>query len=262
MSWGNIFVALVMLNGFQLVFEASMAYALEISPKPTSLDRLEDDIDDLDDQTNPDKPKELDCQVVMNKCWGELAFIIIYICVLGYCLVGLVFQLSIGKPSSMFFEWFIVLVIDQLKFFPAQFFIYWVVIRRCGRLPISEGFNGKWDDRYIHDGGADASLMKVCRSRVQKFVEIKAVENSILGMTIVLCAVIFTELALETQINSNETLKAIFRQINFLLLTFFIIEIVMKLFALGFAFLNDFINTFDSIIVIVSYVFLLIDLQL
>ena len=41
------------------------------------------------------------------------------------------------------------------------------------------------------------SLMKVCRTKVQKFVEIKTVENSILGMTILLCVVIFAELALE-----------------------------------------------------------------
>ena len=80
---------------------------------------------------------------------------------------------------------------------PAQLIIYWVVIRRLGRLPISEGYNGKWDDQYIHDGGAEMSLMKLCRTKVAKFVEIKAIENSILGMTIILCVVIFAELALE-----------------------------------------------------------------
>jgi len=41
------------------------------------------------------------------------------------------------------------------------------------------------------------SLMNVCRTKVQNFVEIKAVENSILGMTIVLCVVIFVELAID-----------------------------------------------------------------
>lgn len=41
------------------------------------------------------------------------------------------------------------------------------------------------------------SLMKVCRTKVLKFVEIKQIENSILGMTIILCVVIFAELALE-----------------------------------------------------------------
>jgi len=48
---------------------------------------------------------------------------------------------------------------------------------------------------------------------------------------------------------------------NFFLLTFFIIEIILKLFANGFQFLSEFINVFDSVIVIVSFVFLLIGSQ-
>jgi len=196
-DWTNIWIAILLLNSLQLVFEASMAYALEISLKPTSLDRLGDDIEDGEDQTNPDKPNELDCTVVMNKCWGELAFIIVYIAVLGFCTMGVVFQITVGKPKSIAAEWIIVLSFDVLKSFPIQYFLYWVVIRRLGRLPVSEGFEGKWDDQYIYDGGAELSLMNVCRTKVQKFVEIKSVDNSILGMTIILCVVIFAELALE-----------------------------------------------------------------
>ena len=101
------------------------------------------------------------------------------------------------------------------------------------------------------------SLMNVCRTKVQKFVEIKLVEDSILGMTIFLCVVIFAELALEEQILGNEMLTDIFYHLNFFMLTFFVVEIILKLFCYGFKFLNEFINTFDSIIVIMSYVFLL-----
>ena len=78
-------------------------------------------------------------------------------------------------------------------------------------------------------------------------------------MTIFLCVVIFSELALETYM--NELMKEFFNNMNFFLLTFFVIEIVTKTFAYGFAFLTDFINLFDSTIVIVSYVFLIMDLQ-
>ena len=46
------------------------------------------------------------------------------------------------------------------------------------------------------------------------------------------------------------------------MLTFFILEIILKLFAYGFNFLKEFINTFDSIIVIISYIFLLLELRL
>lgn len=109
-----------------------MAYALEISLKPTPLDRLEDDMEAGEDETNPDKVKELDCNVVMNKCWGELAFIFLYILVLAYCIMGIIYQSSLGKPNSLALEWFLVLCFDQMKFVPAQLFIYWVVIRRLG----------------------------------------------------------------------------------------------------------------------------------
>jgi len=61
LSWSNIWLAVLFLNCLQLVFEASMAYAFEISLRPTSLDRLENDLEDADDRSNPDKPKELDC---------------------------------------------------------------------------------------------------------------------------------------------------------------------------------------------------------
>ena len=117
-SWSNIWISIMILNCVQLIFEASMAYALEISLRPTNLDRLEDDIEDGDDQTNPDKPKELDCTIVLNKCWGELAFILLYVIVLAYCCMGLIYQTSFGKPYSMLFEWFLVLIFDQIKFVP------------------------------------------------------------------------------------------------------------------------------------------------
>lgn len=53
-----------------------------------------------------------------------------------------------------------------------------------------------------------------------------------------------------------------YNNLNFFLLTFFIIEILLKTFAYGFAFYTDFINCFDSTIVIVSYIMLILDLKL
>jgi voltage-gated sodium channel len=53
----------------------------------------------------------------------------------------------------------------------------------------------------------------------------------------------------------------IYYVINYILLTFFIIEIAIKLFAYGHLFLMEFINVFDSVIVIVSYIMLILDLK-
>ena len=49
---------------------------------------------------------------------------------------------------------------------------------------------------------------------------------------------------------------------NLLLLQFFIFEIAFKVFGQWMDFLTDFINVFDSIIVIVSYVLLILELRI
>lgn len=93
------------------------------------------------------------------------------------------------------------------------------------------------------------------------FLEMKSISQLILGMTIFLCVVIFSELALDSYIEEIKQMQLFFYYLNFFLLTFFVVEIVTKSFAYGFSFFMDFINLFDSTIVIVSYVFLIMDLQ-
>lgn len=81
-------------------------------------------------------------------------------------------------------------------------------------------------------------------------------------MTIFLCVVIFSELALDEYISQFNSLRMFYYYLNFILLTFFVLEIATKSFAYGLDFYYDFINCFDSTIVIVSYVMLILDLQL
>lgn len=95
---------------------------------------------------------------------------------------------------------------------------------------------------------------------MREFVENKWIENTILGMTIFLCVVIFTELATPEQ--TDPILTKVFYFTNFFLLSFFMVEILLKLIAFGTDFLAEFINTFDSIIVIISFVFLFIGSRL
>lgn len=52
--------------------------------------------------------------------------------------------------------------------------------------------------------------MKILRTTVKNFVTIPLVEKTVLGMTILLCVVIFAELALEDQIGNNVFLKDLF----------------------------------------------------
>jgi voltage-gated sodium channel len=84
-------------------------------------------------------------------------------------------------------------------------------------------------------------------------------------MTLFLCVVIFSELSIKDYLvdgsGENTSLGTIYYWINYFLLTFFVIEILLKLFAYGYVFLTEFINVFDSTVVLISYVFLVLDLK-
>lgn len=137
-----------------------------------------------------------------------------------------------------------------------------MVIRRLNLLPITPEFNGKWDDDTIFMGGTDQlSLCDLLRKKTADFLNYKFITNLILGMTLFLCLVIFSELSISEYIEKYKGLGDFYYVMNFFLLTFFIIEIIMKLFAFGHVFLSEFINVFDSVIVIVSFTFLLIGSQ-
>ena len=72
--------------------------------------------------------------------------------------------------------------------------IYWVVVRRLG---FFENVDFKeWDDEVIAEGGQKMSLFFLMRKTVVDFLEHKLVSRFILGMVILLCVVIFSELSL------------------------------------------------------------------
>jgi hypothetical protein len=131
------------------------------------------------------------------------------------------------------------------------------VIRRFGKL---EQLNFEvWDDDVILAGGAELSLFQFMRQTVRQFLENKYIAKLILTMTIFLCIVIFSELSISDLLVNDEDEKSnlgwIYYYINYFLLTFFVIEIMLKLFGYAHIFLMEFINVFDSIVVIISFVF-------
>jgi hypothetical protein len=129
------------------------------------------------------------------------------------------------------------------------------VIRRCGMLSVD--FSGKWDDETIVDGGEELSLFASIRKAVADFIDLTFISNLIIGMTIFLCVVIFSELSISEQIENSPALEHFYFILNMSLMVFFIIEISLKLFAQGHIFLSDFINVFDSIVVIISFAMLI-----
>jgi hypothetical protein len=122
---------------------------------------------------------------------------------------------------------------------------------------LSVDFSGKWDDETIVDGGEELSLFASIRKAVADFIDLTFISNLIIGMTIFLCVVIFSELSISEQIENSPVLEHFYFILNMSLMVFFIIEISLKLFAQGHIFLSDFINVFDSIVVIISFAMLI-----
>ena len=132
----------------------------------------------------------------MSKCYGELTFIIVYVVVFCAFLLGLVHQIKYAKPLSLLIEFAICLCVDQIKAIPLQTMIYYIVVRRCGIFEVTPDFEGVWEDDKIFIGGQEMSLFSKIRHKIEKFIETPLISNIILGMTIFLCIVIFTELAI------------------------------------------------------------------
>ena len=166
---------------------------------------------------------------------------------------------NVGKPYSITIQFLIAWAIDQAKNIPVQCFIYWVVIRRLGFM---ENVNlVTWDDEKVAERGPTLSLFFIMRKTVANFLEHKLITRFILAMVIFLCIVIFSELSLAQQIDASVQLTNFYYFLNYALLAFFVFEIILKVFAYGHLFVLEFINIFDSTIVIISFIMQVLDLK-
>ena len=268
-DWGVILYAMLITNICGVIFETAFAYSFEMTLRPTSyLDKQEDpdyQEDDIDGQLNPDVKKEPKCNVVMAKCWGEMIGIFMYCFFAFILLTGCLSTFEDGKPLTVLIELSIAIFIDQLKSIPIQFIIWIVVIRRCFKFEV-QNFE-EWDDDKILENGSEPSLLNYLRTTVQNFIKHPIIDTLILGMTLFLCVVIFSEMAMPTNFDTDEAtgernlVGDIYYIINYFLLSFFVVEIALKIFADGLPWLLVFINVFDSIVVLVSFVFQVINIK-
>lgn len=175
-----------------------MLYSLEVTFTPTPLEKYQNRFsgigDDGNDDENPDQRKELDCNKVMSKCLAEMAFIGSYLFVILSFVIGVTYSVSYGRPKTIMIEFFVAWALDQAKSFPVQIIIYWSVIRRFGFYENVDLIT--WDDKKIAERGPDISLLDLMRKSVIEFLERPKIVDFILGMVILLCVVIFSELAL------------------------------------------------------------------
>ena len=141
------------------------------------------------------------------------------------------------------------------------------MIRRCGKF--EPGNFEVWDDGAIFNDEdiMQTSLFQFMRDTVNAFLTKKTIDNFILYMTLALCLVIFSELAIDGSDLMDKSkpmglfITNLFFLLNYILLLFFIIEIILRIFATGFKFFQSFISVFDSIIVFISFGFQISELD-
>lgn len=119
-NWGILIGAIILGNLLQLIFEASLLYSLEVTYAPTPLEKLQNPEYYIENEAddNPDQNKELDCNKVLGKCFGEIAFIGSYIFVILGLVVGFTYSSQFGNPTKVIIEFFIAWAIDQAKSIP------------------------------------------------------------------------------------------------------------------------------------------------
>ena len=128
-----IIIAVFATDLWQLIFESAVLYAIEMTFKPTSIDRLKDSEkykdEELNDQTSPDQRKDPEFNKVAHKCAGEMTAIIAY---LGSIFVFVVFTIlcsKYGDIKAVMIEFTFAFIIEQAKAFLVQPIIWWVFIR-------------------------------------------------------------------------------------------------------------------------------------
>jgi hypothetical protein len=92
-----------------------LAQSIELTEKPTYLDRMQDpDLfdEEMDGSNNPDTKHEPSCSIVMAKCCGELLSIMLYVLMTLLLIIGILEQTKFGKPISCFVQFGIALCID------------------------------------------------------------------------------------------------------------------------------------------------------
>lgn len=87
-----MFLYIFLSNLLQVLFQTALTFSLEVTYFPTELDLMQDP--ELNNQkqldaNNPDAKQEPKCDIVLKKCLGELAAIIMYVLMFSILIIGI-----------------------------------------------------------------------------------------------------------------------------------------------------------------------------
>ena len=253
-SMGFIWLAILIANCMQWGFDVALLFTLNVTFKPTSLEAL----------VKPQKDEkmqgedEVAFEKVLKKCGGELLlFAITYIGV-HFALTGLIDAYTFGRPSTVWLEFGIAYVLDQLKSIVIQPILWWLFVRRCGR---AAGNFEEWDDVQVSIGINDVSLLTELQEHMMSILESKPVTYFTIGLVIFYSIFILLNLSVDPYLVYLPALSDLFFYIDLIILCLFILEILLRFFAYAFVYLCEFWNLVDAIVVTVSFVFSIVGLN-
>ncbi len=256
-SGALVWIAIIIANVGQLIFEAALLYTLNISFKPTELEKKMNPNKDETNYTGEDE--EPPCDKVVKKCAGEMTVFIT-------CAISIIILTSSmfaadthGRPGTIWLEWFVAFVIDQVKSLMVQPLLWFLFVRRCGTLMANFEV---WQDETMIVAMNDDSFLKEIRKSVNTFVESKPVTYFFIGLVLFYAVFILANLSLDTYTTGIKAAEDFFYYTDLCLLCFFLIEIILKSFAQGPEYYANNWNVIDTLVVVVSFAFSVMNMQI
>mmetsp|Transcript_72604 Transcript_72604/g.166517 ORF Transcript_72604/g.166517 Transcript_72604/m.166517 type:complete len:965 (+) Transcript_72604:536-3430(+) len=194
------------------------------------------------------------------KCYAQTAVTVYIFAVCVLVVKPFTIAQEMGSESNVWATFFMVVIFGQLKSLALQPIIWFVIVRRCGRLDptcLVQVYNEEFLQEAV-TWGEQMSLMEQTRRRVRVFLLQRTVHVTIIGL------VCFYSVFILINIGSDEYISQLtadgvawpadlFTYLDTTVLCIFLVEIIVKSFAYGPSFF-DIWTTVDAIVVAVSVV--------
>jgi hypothetical protein len=255
-SMGYIWLAIFIANCAQLFFEAGLLYTLNVTYKPTSLELM---VSPPKEEKFTGEEEEPSCEKVVMKCTGEMVVFIVFLIViitLASCMIAVY---KYGLPETVWFEFFLAFVLDQIKSLLIQPALWYVFVRHCGELT---GSFTEWSDEQVAIGANDVSMLDEIREQVGIFLKSKWVSIFFTGLVVFYAVFILINLSIDPYIIGIKAAEDAFYYTDFICLCLFVLELFLSIFAWMWTHLCDKLNIIDAIVILVSFIFSLINLNI
>ncbi|KAF4670088.1 Calcium/calmodulin-dependent 3',5'-cyclic nucleotide phosphodiesterase 1B, variant 2 [Perkinsus olseni] len=244
-SWGRVFLAILCSAPTQFVLDV-LLLLIAISDSGYKSQLGEHDLADTA------------VVAASRKCTLQWLLLSVFVALVLVVSSDVFHTIKYGRPLSFLVFWFAVFVLDQLRNLAFQALIWFVLMRKLGRVRVEPDQNPPGSSLTTgsdgHQGEAhEPSPWQLLRGLTILVVDSRGFEFSVYGLVGVYALFILAALGIEEYV--SEAVSDVFETVDTVFLVFFLLEIIMRLIAeTGYWYLNDRWNLFDFVIVVGSFV--------